>query len=161
MLRNYILTALRNMKRYRVFTFINVAGLSIGLSICMLIIMTVSFQLESDRYNSKSDRIYRVITDRIDNPSLFSKYATVPLPMAEELMSNHSAVEKAVRIRRGFGNSWVGDLDDPTLPVSGFFADDGFLQMFEYNLASGNPEHGADGSVFCCYHRSCCEKDLW
>ncbi|MCA6078741.1 ABC transporter permease [Fulvivirga sedimenti] len=140
MLRNYILTALRNMKRYRVFTFINVAGLSIGLSICMLIIMTVSFQLESDRYNTKSDRIYRIITDRLNNPGIFSKYATVPLPMAEELKNNHTAVEQTVRIRRGFGNSWVGDLDDPTLPVAGFFADDGFLQLFEYKLKSGNPE---------------------
>jgi len=139
MIRNYILTALRNMKRYRVFTLINIAGLSIGLSICMLIIMTVSYQLKADRFNTNADRTYRIITARLNDPDMFNKYATVSLPLAEALEENMSAVDETVRIRRGFANSWVGDLDDPTIPISGFFVDDNFLDFFQFKLAAGDP----------------------
>ena len=139
MLKNYILTGLRNMKRYKVFTLINTVGLSIGLSMCMLVIMIVSYQMQSDRYNSRHDRIYRVTTIQTQNTGLFNTYATTALPMAQELRENLADVKTAVAIRRGFGNSWVGELDDPTVPISGFYVEPGFLDLFEIKLRAGHP----------------------
>ena len=128
MLKNYINTALRNMKRYKVFTLINIGGLSIGLAMCIRGIRFGSDQRQSYRYNSRHDSIYRVTSTHLGNSGPFNTYATVSLPMASALKENHSAVKQTTAIRRGFGNSWVGDLDDPTLPVSGFFAGDNFLE---------------------------------
>jgi putative ABC transport system permease protein len=60
MLKNYFKTALRSLVRHRFFSFINVFGLAISMTVCMAIIMLVADQMMYDRFNSKRDRIYRV-----------------------------------------------------------------------------------------------------
>ncbi len=139
MIRNYVVAALRNMRRYKVFTFINITGLAIGLSICMVIIMSVSHQMESDRYNSRKDRIYRVTGLKVNSTSIFRNYATVSLPLSGVLES-HSGVEQVVRIQREFGRHWMGLPDEEHIPLAGFFADSGFIELFEYPMLYGDAE---------------------
>ena len=63
MLKNYFKIAFRNLWRHRTFSFINIMGLTVGLTAFFLIFMYVKFELSYDAFNSKSDRIYRVVTD--------------------------------------------------------------------------------------------------
>jgi len=141
MLRNYIKTTLRNLLRHRFFSFINIFGLAIAMSICMGIIMLVADQMTYDRYNSNRDRIYRITSTPLDEQGHHdrNKYETSTLPLREKKKKNYTGIEKAVRILRGFGNSWIEfDQQDVNVPLAGFFADPEVLDVFEYELEHGD-----------------------
>jgi len=60
MLRNYFKIAIRNIKRHKGYSFINIAGLAIGMACCILILMYVTDELSYDKFHEKSNRIYRI-----------------------------------------------------------------------------------------------------
>lgn len=139
MFRNYIKTALRSLLRHRFFSFINIFGLAIALTICMGIIMLVADQMTYDRYNTKRDRIYRLNSIPVTDQGVqYNETATTTLPVHQELLDNYTSVEKAVRIVRGFGNSWIEFDQNVNIPVAGFFADPEILDVFEYELEYGD-----------------------
>ncbi len=144
MLYNYLKTALRNLLRHRFFSFINIFGLAVAMSICMALIMLVGDQLSYDRYNPSADRIYRVTTIDVDaNGTVLwdnQPNAACTMPLAPELMQNYSNVEKAVCLRRGFGNGWMAfEGQNINIPLAGFFADAEVLDFFDYELEMGDP----------------------
>jgi putative ABC transport system permease protein len=141
MWRNYFLVALRNLKRHRFFSFINIFGLAISMSVCLGIIMLVADQMMYDRYNTKRGRIFRVDTRYLnsDGSPAGNDYSTSPQPLAETLLRDYTGVEKAVRIRRGFGNPWIELDQDINIPLAGFYADQEILDVFEYELKYGDP----------------------
>lgn len=63
MLKNYLLIAFRNLLRHKLFSFINILGLAIGMAACLLIIQYVTFELSYDFFHEKKDRIYRIPVD--------------------------------------------------------------------------------------------------
>ena len=67
MLQNYLKIALRNLLRNKVYSFINVLGLAIGVSACLVIFLLVSFELSFDNFHPDRERIYR-ITSGFRNP---------------------------------------------------------------------------------------------
>ncbi|UII31501.1 ABC transporter permease [Fulvivirga ulvae] len=143
MLKNYIKVAVRNIFKHRVFSFINIFGLAVGMSVCMLIIMLVADQMMNDRHNPNRNRIYRVNSLPYFNGNKQQKgseTATTSLPVRDELLNNYTGVESAVRLVRGFGNNWIQlePGNDINIPVSGYFADQGVLQMFAYELLYGD-----------------------
>lgn len=139
MFRNYFKTAMRSLLKQRFFSFINIFGLAIALTICMGIIMLVADQMTYDRYNTKRARVYRLNSiPSNDKGTQFNETATTTLPIYQELLENYTGVEKAVRIIRGFGNSWIEFDQNVNIPVSGFFADPEILDVFEYELEYGD-----------------------
>jgi putative ABC transport system permease protein len=141
MIRNYFVVALRNLKKNKLFSAINIFGLAISMSVCLGIIMLVADQLTYDRHNSKRDRVFRVNTRYLDAHGLpaGNDYSTAPLPVASTLLEEYTNVEKAVRIRRGFGNGWIEFDQDVSIPLAGFFADPDALDVFELKLKHGDP----------------------
>ncbi len=141
MFKNYFKTALRSLSRHRFFSFINIFGLAISMSVCMGIIMLVADQMMYDRYNTKRDRIYRVNTIPLGKEGQdFNETATTTLPLKQELLENYTGVEKAVRIGRGFANNWIEFDQNVNIPVAGYFADPEVLEIFEYDLEYGDPK---------------------
>jgi len=140
MIRNYLKIALRSLMRSKTFSFINIFGLAISMSICIVIIMMVADQMSYDRHVSKNDRVFRINTERLHSDDLVNKFATAPLPIANELIENYSGIEAVTSLRRGFGNAWIDFDNDVNVPVAGFFADNSFLDVFEYDLLYGNPK---------------------
>lgn len=141
MIKNYLLTAIRNLHRHRFFSFINIFGLSISMTVCMGIIMLVADQMTYDRHNTKRDRIYRVISIPIGADGLEGsfEFATSPLPVGPELTQSYTGVEKVARLKRGFGNGWVEFDQDVNIPLSGFYADPEVFDVLEYKLELGDP----------------------
>lgn len=144
MIINYVKVAIRNILKHRIFSFINIFGLAVAMSICMAIMMLVADQMMNDRHNPNGSRIYRINSipyfdgnrDRKGNES-----ATTTLPVRDELMDQYTGVEKSVRLVRGFGNIWM-ELEpnyDINIPVSGFFADPEVLEVFDHELLYGDP----------------------
>lgn len=144
MLFNYLKTAVRSLLRYRFFSFINIAGLAVAMSICMMLIMLIADQLNYDRYNTNADRIYRVTTLDVNSDGRVmtenQRNSASCMPLGPELLANYTGVEQAVRLMRGFGNNWLQfENQDVNIPLSGFFADQGVLEFFQYELQFGNP----------------------
>lgn len=142
MIRNYFLVAIRNLTRNKFFSAINIFGLAISMSIGMAIIMLVADQMMYDRYNTKRDRIFRVISRPVTSAGIESggmDNATSPMPLREELLENYTGVQKVVRFKRGFGNNWMElEGQNVNIPLTGFFADPEALDVFEYHLEYGD-----------------------
>src|SRR5882757_7794491 len=98
MLKNYIKTALRGLRKNIGFTAINILGLSVGLATCLLIVFYVIDELSYDRFNKKADRIARVNFE-IKFGGNNSVYAQTMAPLAPVLKSEFPAVETAVRLQ--------------------------------------------------------------
>lgn len=143
MWKNYVKVALRTIARHRAFSAINIFGLSVAMSVCMAIMMLVADQLMFDRYNTNRDRIYRVTSRLLDPQTQVERgnqMATTTLPVRDELLTNYTGIEKAVRIVRGFGNNWM-ELEpgyDVNIPVNGYFADPEIFELFQYDLLYGD-----------------------
>ena len=100
---NYLKTGLRAIFKQKLFSAINVFGLSFSLSICMVIIMLLADQYSYDRFNTNHDHIYQVNIERFDEPIL-KGMATSPLPLGPKMKEEHSQVLEYARFIRGFGN---------------------------------------------------------
>src|SRR6476659_4407463 len=86
MFRNYFKTAWRNLWKNKTFSLINIAGLSIGMAACLLILQYVSFELSFDQFNKNASDIYRVYNDRYQNGKLI-QHGTI----------TYSAIGKALK----------------------------------------------------------------
>src|SRR6267142_4675838 len=75
MLKNYFKIALRNIRRHKAYSGINILGLAIGIAACLLILQYVAFELSYENFHDKKDRIYRVEQDRYDNGKLSTQWA--------------------------------------------------------------------------------------
>src|SRR5476649_1460088 len=95
MIRNYLKTAYRSLKKNKGFTAINVLGLSVGLATCLLIVFYVVDELSYDRYNVNADRIYR-ITENVSLNGRVSSTAGSEKPLMDVLKS-FPEVEKMTR----------------------------------------------------------------
>jgi putative ABC transport system permease protein len=142
MIRNYILVAIRNLTRNKFFSIINIFGLALAMSICMGLMMLVADQMMYDRHNTNRARIYRVNTYRVDQNGMSISSidnSTSPMPLKHELLEKYTGIEKAVRIKRGFGNGWLElENQNVNIPVKGFFADEEVLTFFEFALEYGD-----------------------
>lgn len=143
MLRNYLKVALRSLLKYRTFSFINVFGLAVSMSLCLIVIMLVVDQLSYDNHNTNKERIYRVNTiPKVQGgrKADYSKTASTTMALRNVLLEDYTGVEKAVRLMRGFGNpSWIDFGNDVNIPVTGFYADPEVLDIFQLELEYGNP----------------------
>jgi putative ABC transport system permease protein len=136
MFRNYFKIAFRNLWRHRVFSLINILGLTVGMTACFLIFLYVRFELSYDSFNSKADRIYRIVCD-IKTPTETIKAGGPSWAVGPHLMADFPQVEAAVRIN---GTSLLVRKGNVKFQEeSSMFADSSFFQMFDFKLLKGNP----------------------
>src|SRR5678816_1252327 len=106
MIKNYLKIAWRNIVKSKTFSFINIAGLAIGLACFILIAMFVVDELSYDRYNEKADRIYRVNSDiRFGGTDL--KLAVSCDPMGATLKKDYPQVEQFARFYNSRGSKLI------------------------------------------------------
>lgn len=136
MIRNYLKTAYRTLIKNKGFTAINVFGLALGLTTCLLIVFYVFDELSYDRYNIKADRIYRVNNDTKFNGNLYSD-AVTPAPLASTLLAGYPEVEKTVRFRqRGSAHVKKGDQNIEEQNIT--YCDPSIFEVFTLPMLSGN-----------------------
>ena len=132
MIKNYIKIAIRNIWANKTFSFINIVGLSVSMSLGLLIILIVKEQYSFDRFHKDADRIYRVDTRALRVGGGSEDYATVPMPVATVLKENYSFTEDIVRLNRRLNQDIV--FGNVRVPVRGLFADPSFLKVFNFKL---------------------------
>ncbi|WP_431215711.1 ABC transporter permease [Puia sp. P3] len=136
MFSNYLKIALRNLRRNKVFTAINVLGLALGLATCMVILLFVQHELSYDRYNEKAGQIVRVvIKGRMQGDDL--KEAHVMPPVAATLKKDFPEVLDATRIRN-MGRPRIAYGDKLFRDDQLAFVDSNFFRVFTLPLVKGN-----------------------
>jgi len=137
MFRNYLVTAWRNLKKNKVFSFINIVGLAIGMAICLLILQYVNFELSFDQFNKNIADIYRVGNDRYQNGKLVQHgtitYSAIGKAMQDDFpeVADHARVMPFGAVVVGYGDRKVGDIDAVA-------ADNSLLSMFTYPFIAGD-----------------------
>jgi putative ABC transport system permease protein len=136
MIRNYLKLTLRNLQKHKGYSFINIAGLAIGMACCILILLYVADELSYDTYHENVDRIYRV--GAISSIGTTTRhYATVPPALAPELVDAIPEVEAATRIFDSF--ELQGSIDDQNIRIPDvFFMDPTFFNVFTHEFIAGD-----------------------
>ena len=138
MFKNYFKTSIRSIARNKLFSAINVIGLAISMSVCLLAITFLNEIKSYDRFHADGDRIYRVITENQfleRDPGLF---ASTSILGGKRIQEEVPGIEASVIMTRGFGGD--AELGDKRIPISGLHASPGFFDVFSFNLLRGNPE---------------------
>lgn len=137
MIRNYFKTALRSLLKNKGFTFINIIGLALGLTICLLITFYVVDELSYDRYNTKHERVYRVNTDLKFSGTL-TEYAITAIPVANVLKTKYPEVEIAVRITPALNIRFKKGDEIVREDGTTFYSEPNIFDVFTLPLLSGD-----------------------
>ena len=100
MLKNYIQMVYRHARRDRVYSFINIAGLAIGMTCCLFIFLFVQDELRYDRYHERADQIYRLRVERYASGGESELSAAASAPMLPALLKDHAQVEAGTRFHQ-------------------------------------------------------------
>lgn len=138
MIWNYLKVALRNLLGNRGYTAINVAGLSIGVAVCLLIALFVIDELKFDAFHEKGDRIYRLVMEW-KNPRTggWHRTSTGQYRVRDPLLNDFPEFERVIRVSRWSPTVSVGE--KRFTERRWLFADDGFLDTFTFPLVEGDP----------------------
>jgi putative ABC transport system permease protein len=145
MIRNYLKIAWRNMMKYKIFSFINILGLSAGLACCMLITLYILNETSYDRYQEKGDQIYQLGTEFIGLGN-FKKLPNTPAAMGEMMKQVYPEIKQSTRMIRLFNEDKTLLQYQPSSEAArsfyethGYLADSTFFRMFTYHFIEGNP----------------------
>ncbi|MGK2864518.1 MAG: ABC transporter permease [Chitinophagaceae bacterium] len=138
MIKNYLKIAFRNLWRHRVFSFINIMGLTVGMTACFLIFLYIKFETSYDSFHKKADRIYRVVSD-IKTPTEVINAGGPSWAAPPNIKDEFAEVESFVRIAGG-DNVLVRKGDIKFQEENAMWADSSFFKVFDFNLLKGNPE---------------------
>ncbi|MGC4020901.1 MAG: ABC transporter permease [Cyclobacteriaceae bacterium] len=136
MLGSYIKTSGRNIVRNKLFSAINIVGLSISMCVGLLLIGVLTDILSYDKFNENHSRIYRVITKYRYLNENENTFASTSLKTGKLIEENFSP--EAVTVLQ---NGFTADVktNEKTIPLKGYSASNGLFQVFSFRLLKGNP----------------------
>jgi len=145
MFKNYIKSAYRSLRKNKVYSAINISGLTVGVACCLLISLYVNDEMSYDKFFDDSDRIYRVALERI-YPTNTRFFGSSPVNMAPTLLENYPEVEEAGRLHRlFFQNEIPVEIGEKTFIEDKYlFADNNFFNVFSFDFLEGNPSTALD-----------------
>src|SRR5687767_857986 len=141
MFKNYFKTALRNLKRNKSFTIINVLGLAVGIAACLLIFLVIRFETSFDTFHSKKDRIYRV-SSIYETQDGRDYAAGSSFPVAPALRIDFPQIKEVANIfKKGDEQITIEEEGQQKKFQSDvFFAEPEFFNMFDFGWLAGNPK---------------------
>ncbi|HEX5026868.1 MAG TPA: ABC transporter permease [Agriterribacter sp.] len=138
MFKNYIKIAFRNLWRHKVFSFINIMGLTVGMTAFFLIFLYIRFELSYDSFHSKGDRIFRVVSD-IKTPTETINAGGPSWAVPPFAKHEFPEVESFVRIA-GNDNVLIRKGDIKFKEENSAWADSAFFTVFDFPLVKGDPK---------------------
>ena len=141
MYRNYLKIAFRNLVKYKFISFINLFGLTLGISCCLLILAYIINELSYDRYNKNADRIYRVTRSfgNTETGAVSLHLGAVAPPFAPLLKNDFKEIENTTTLLE-VGRQPMQYQDKTFNESDGYFADEEFTDFFKVNVLRGNPK---------------------
>ncbi len=140
MLRNYLKIALRSLIRTKLYSIINILGLSLGVACCLLLSLYVKDEFEYDRHHERLSDLYRLNTE-FEGVVGFDKLATVSPPITMALKEDLPEVEAAARIFPTFSAENLIQYEDNKFYESKvYLADSTLFDVLTYDFVEGNPK---------------------
>lgn len=140
MFRNYLKSTIRNLLKHKVYSAINIGGLSIGLACCFIIFIYVRFELSFDQYHQHADRIYRLLKgSTVDSENLV---AVTPAGYATFMPDDFPEVDQIVRV---FDMPATLKKNTEMFTLNRFaYVDPSIFEIFDYTLLEGDPQTALD-----------------
>ncbi|MGH7493662.1 MAG: ABC transporter permease [bacterium] len=136
MLKNYFKIAYRNLLKNKLYSVINVFGLSVAIAFCIVAYLNHDYNFSFDSFHQNAEKIFRVKSVRVSQ-GREQPWGSVPRPLGPALAQDFPAIEKAVRLT---ANGVVFRHGDKVFNENVLHADPGFFEMFTFPLKYGNPE---------------------
>jgi putative ABC transport system permease protein len=137
MLKNYLKTAWRNLLRQKLYAFINIIGLAVGLAFCALIFLYVRDELTYDRFHQQRDQIYRVYKAYYNPDGSVSRNDSwMPMPLGPAIKADLPEAEQSVRFKE---RQYFARAGDVVLKEDVLFVDSAIFQVFTFPLIHGDP----------------------
>jgi putative ABC transport system permease protein len=140
MIKNYLIIAIRNLWKYKLYSILNLLGLSLGLAVSILICIYIKKELSYDKHFSKANRTYRIV-QMLNNDSGPRNWANGPPLMAEEIMDYIPEIEDVLRMRP-LTTVFEYYVDSLTIitheEYGGFFVDSTFFEFFDWKIVTGD-----------------------
>jgi putative ABC transport system permease protein len=143
MLKNYLTLAVRNLLKRKLYSFINIFGLAMGVAVCLVILKYVDFELSYDKFHTKGDHIYRTTTAYSRNGELRSRNPLSGYAQGPALIADIPEIKTYVRTHPMYGGAVVSfkrEVGDPsTFHEDNIqFADSTFMDVFTYEAIQGD-----------------------
>ncbi|HSZ33869.1 MAG TPA: ABC transporter permease, partial [Puia sp.] len=152
MFKNYLIVALRNFRHNKIFTIINILGLSIGLSAALVIFLIVKYDYSFDRFEKNGKRIYRVVSEYNFQGGGPGYSRGVPAPLAEAVKKNISGLDQVVTFRYYNNNKIELPVLHQAKPTvfkaqeNIIFSDGSYFKMLPYKWLAGSPQTALQGA---------------
>ncbi len=141
MFKNYFLVTIRNLRKNGFYSFINIAGLSIGITCTILILLWVFDETSFNKFHPKYDRLYQVWANAKFDGKINS-WTSVPLPTYEAMKTADANIKNVVVT--DWGGPHLVSVGENRLMKNGFYVSEEFLEMFEFALVKGNTKQVLD-----------------
>jgi putative ABC transport system permease protein len=138
MIKNYLIVAWRNIKRQKVYSFIKIFGLSIGIAACLLIYLFVVDEVSYDKFHENGDRLFQVFQVRYDKDTReeTGRQQFLPAPTGPELKKSLPGIKHQTRFVRSSG---AVRYKENLFRENIWLADSPFFEMFTFPLIEGDP----------------------
>jgi putative ABC transport system permease protein len=137
MFRNYLIITWRNLFRNKAYSAINIGGLAIGITACLLILQYVAYETSYENFHDKKDRVYRVKQERFNAGKLETEWAAGAFAVGNTFKEAIPEIEDYVKVVQT--RDIIVEVNDETLKVDQvFFATNSFFNVFSYPLVSGD-----------------------
>ena len=150
MFKNYLKVAFRNILKHKFFSIINILGMTIGVTACLLIALYVTDELNYDRFHDRAERIYQVGTAFIKDGKE-ERRANTPAPMARAMHMEFPEIEQTARLMKAFADDKTLLLYTPPsgerksfFETGGYLADSTYFRMLTYDFKEGIPERALE-----------------
>ena len=137
MLKHYFRVAVRNLRKYRGYSFINIGGLALGKACTLFILLWVQSELSFDRFHAQAANLYRVEQDQ-DSPEGTNHIWYTPFPMGPALKDEIPQIEDFTRIQE-LGDMLFRRGENAFYESRAYAVDPQFLRMFTFPLIKGDP----------------------
>ncbi|HPE56635.1 MAG TPA: ABC transporter permease [Bacteroidales bacterium] len=145
MLRNYIISSIRNLVKRKTYSIINILGLTAGLASFLIIFLYIVDELSYDKYHKNADRVYRLV-NIYDFDGVGENSASSPFPVAFTLKNDFTGmIDNVVRVFNFQApRSFIEHGENKFNERNFFFADSTFFDIFNYDFIQGNPSTALD-----------------
>lgn len=137
MLRNYFKIALRSLLKNTTYSFINIAGLSVGIAVSLIIFLYVAHEYSYNKFHAEADNIYRVLC-KINYGGQEIQTTAMSVPFGPILKENSADVQNYVRVRNAERVLIQSDENHINFENAAAFADTSFFSVFTFPLLKGN-----------------------
>jgi len=137
MLKNYFKISLRNLKKHKSYSVINISGLAIGLACCLLILLWIQDEFNYEKFNKNLDEIFNIVNYSLDEPN--NKRNSIPVPVIPHLKNNFAEIKYGARFRVSDRRLFSYNGNN-TFEENGGFADPELFDIFSFKALINDPK---------------------